>query len=122
MSNSEELFRIYSTQAMPGESGYMQRGFSRPQADGIDSHVISYAFRRIGTEYQAELEEAYNWGGGHDMGGTIRSDIPQEWFSLSYNSFLEKVVSLSYASRYGFTADDLKQFDGLREFFGYHNK
>ena len=42
--------------------------------------------------------------------------IPKEWFNLKYDEFLEKFVTLSSASRYGFTAEELKQKDGLKEF------
>jgi hypothetical protein len=59
------------------------------------------------------------WGGGHNEGGTIHTDIPEEWFELSYDEFLENVVTLSAASHYGFTPDELKEKQGLKEFFGF---
>ena len=36
-------------------------------------------------------------------GGTIDVDIPKEWFSLSYDEFLERVITLASAAHYGFT-------------------
>ena len=52
-------------------------------------------------------------------GGTIDVDIPKEWFSLSYDEFLERVITLASAAHYGFTIDDLKEKEGLKEFFGF---
>jgi hypothetical protein len=46
-------------------------------------------------------------------------DIPKEWFALSYDEFLNHVIRLAAASRYGFTVDDLKEKEGLKEFFGF---
>ena len=69
--------------------------------------------------YEAELDEAWWWGGGHNDGGTIRNEIPEAWFDLPYDEFLENVVTLSAAAHYGFAAEDLKEKRGLREFFGF---
>ena len=79
-----------------------------------------YAFDKMddGT-YQASLDESWWWGGGHNEGGTIHTDIPEKWFELSYDEFLENVVTLSAASHYGFTPDELKEKKGLKEFFGF---
>jgi hypothetical protein len=46
-------------------------------------------------------------------------DIPEEWFSFSYDEFLERVITLASASHFGFTVDDLKEKVGLKEFFGF---
>ena len=68
--------------------------------------------------YEAELDEAWWWGGGHNDGGTIRTPIPEEWFELTYDEFLKRVVTLSAAAHYGFTPEILKKRKGLKEFFG----
>ena len=39
--------------------------------------------------------------------------------SLSYDEFLERVITLASAKHYGFTPDDLKEKKGLKEFFGF---
>ena len=57
----------------------------------------------------------------HYGGGTICVDIPPEWFGLSYDEFLERVITLAAASHYGFTVDDLKEKKGLKEFFGFNS-
>ena len=57
----------------------------------------------------------------HYGGGTICVDIPQEWFGLSYDDFLERVITLAAATHYGFTADDLKEREGLKEFLGFNS-
>ena len=54
--------------------------------------------------------------------GTINAAIPKEWFDLSYDEFLECVITLAAAKHYGFTSDDLKVKKGLKEFFGFENK
>ena len=71
-------------------------------------------------KYEAELDEAWNEG-SHNGGGTICVDIPPEWFGLSYDVFLERVITLAAASHYGFTVDDLKEKKGLKEFFGFNS-
>ena len=43
----------------------------------------------------------------------------KEWFALSYDEFLEHVITLAAAKHYGFTVDDLKKKKGLKDFFGY---
>ena len=48
-------------------------------------------------------------------------DIPPEWFGLSYDVFLERVITLAAATHYGFTVDDLKEKKGLKEFFGFNS-
>ena len=45
--------------------------------------------------------------------------IPKEWFDLKYVEFLENLVTLSSASRYGFKAEELKEKEGLKEFLGF---
>ena len=40
-------------------------------------------------------------------------------FILSYDDFLEHVITLTAATHYGFTVDDLKEREGLKEFFGF---
>ncbi|MBO7629154.1 MAG: hypothetical protein J6S87_04315 [Bacteroidales bacterium] len=73
--------------------------------------------RNDGT-YEAELDESWTEG-SHYGGGTIDRDIPADWFDLSYDEFLERVITLASASKYGFTVDDLKEKNGLKEFFGF---
>ncbi len=88
--------------------------------EGMREWASWYAFNKMddGT-YEAELDEAWWWGGGHNDGGTIRREIPEEWFELPYEDFLEKVVTLAAASHYGFTAEILLEKKGLKEFFGF---
>ena len=70
------------------------------------------------TMSEAELDEAWDEG-SHYGGGTINVAIPKEWFDLSYDEFLERVITLASAKHYGFTPDDLKEKKGLKEFFGF---
>ena len=81
--------------------------------------VSWYCFnRKEDGSYEAELDEAWDEG-SHNGGGTIIQAIPKEWFALPYDEFLGRVITLAYASQYGFTVEDLKQKRDLKEFFGF---
>ena len=122
---TNERFLVYRCSAEKGEPGYSPKPHSAPHyegphtPEGMKEWTTWYAFVKMddGT-YQAELDESWWWGGGHNDGGTIRTPIPEEWFELSYDEFLENVVTLSAASHYGFTPDELKEKEGLKAFFG----
>lgn len=123
---SGEKFWIYRQWAEKGEEGYSKKRYSAPHyegektPDGMEEWAQHYCFNKMddGT-FDAELDEAWWWGGGHNDGGTIHTEIPEEWFTLPYDEFLERVITLSAAAHYGFTADELKKKKGLKEFFGY---
>ncbi len=102
----KEKFMIYRRDAKKGEATYSPKSHSAPHFEG-----------HYGT-YEAELDEAWNEG-SHYGGGTICVDIPKEWFALSYDEFLEHVITLAAAKHYGFTIDDLKERKGLKQFFGF---
>ena len=86
----------------------------------IVSRVERYAFIKMddGT-FSVCLEESWYQGGSHNDGGTVSEPIPEEWFKLQYDGFLENLVTLASASRYGFSADVLKNRKGMKEFFGF---
>lgn len=121
-----ESFIVYDMNAKRGAEGYSEKRYVTVHAEGgretedMNEWVSWYRFNKMddGT-YEAELDEAWFWGGGHNDGGTIHTEIPEEWFCLPYDDFLEKVVTLSRAAHYGFTADELRKRDGLRDFFGF---
>ena len=104
----KEKFMIYRRDAKKGEATYSPKSHSAPHFEGHDG------------KYEAELDEAWNEG-SHYGGGTINVDIPKEWFALSYDEFLEHVITLAAAKHYGFTVDDLKEKKGLKEFFGFNS-
>jgi len=122
----EEKFMIYRRNAEKGEPTYSPKSHSAPYFNfkghhlkGMEEWASWYCFNKKedGT-YEAELDEAWDEG-SHYGGGTIRVDIPNEWFALSYDDFLERVITLAAATHYGFTVDDLKEKEGLKEFFGF---
>ena len=120
-------FMIYDRRAAEGSPAYSPKSHSAPHfvghyVEGMEEWASHYCFNKKddGT-YEAELDETWDEG-CHYGGGTIRVDIPREWFDLSYDGFLERVVTLAAAKHYGFTPADLKEKEGLREFFGYENK
>ena len=123
---TNERFLVYRCGAEKGEPGYSEKDHSAPHyegpktPEGMKEWTTWYAFDKFddGT-YQASLDESWWWGGGHNDGGTIHTDIPEEWFELPYDDFLENVVTLSAAAHYGFTPDELKEKKGLKEFFGF---
>ena len=117
-------FMIYHRYAKKGEDTYSPKSHSAPHyegryIEGMEEWASWYCFNKKedGT-YEAELDEAWNEG-SHNGGGTIHVDIPMEWFDLSYEDFLERIVTLASAAHYGFTSDDLKGRKGLKEFFGF---
>ena len=123
----KEKFMIYRRDAKKGEATYSPKSHSAPHfeghyVEGMEEWASWYCFNKKedGT-YEAELDEAWNEG-SHYGGGTIDVDIPKEWFALSYNDFLEHVITLAGAKHYGFTVDDLKDKEGLKEFFGFKEK
>ena len=122
----EDRFMVYRISAEKGEPGYSEKRHSAPhregakEIEGMDEWASWYCFnRKDDGMFEAELDEAWWWGGSHNDGGTIRTEVPEEWLSLPYDEFLERVVTLSAAAHYGFTADDLREKEGLREFFGF---
>ena len=115
---------IYRSDAKKGEATYSPKSHSAPHfeghyVEGMEEWASWYCFNKKedGT-YEAELDEAWDEG-SHYGGGTIDVDIPKEWFSLSYDDFLERVITLAAAKHYGFTVDDLKERKGLKQFFGF---
>ena len=117
---------IYRRSAKKGEDGYSEKDYASPHyegektPEGMKEWASWYCFNKMddGT-YEAELDEAWWWGGGHNDGGTIHAGIPEEWFGLPYDEFLEHVVTLAHAAHFGFTAEELKGKQGLRAFFGF---
>lgn len=123
---TDEHFLVYRCGAEKGEPGYSPKKHSAPHyegpktPEGMNEWATWYKFIKMddGT-YEAALDESWYWGGSHNDGGTIHTSIPEEWFELSYDEFLENVVTLSAAAHYGFTPDELKEKKGLKEFFGF---
>ena len=120
-------FMIYRRDAKKGEATFSPKSHSAPHfvghyVEGMEEWASWYCFNKKedGT-YEAELDEAWDEG-SHYGGGTIDVDIPKEWFALSYDDFLEHVITLAAAKHYGFTVDDLKDKEGLKEFFGFKEK
>ena len=120
-----DKFWIYRRSAEKGEAGYSPKEYDAPHSEGgrvipgMTEWASWYCFnRKDDGMYEAELDEAWN-AGGHNDGGTIRTEVPEEWLGLPYDEFLERVVTLSAASHFGFTAEELKEKEGLKEFFGY---
>ena len=120
----KEKFMIYRRDAKKGEATYSPKSHSAPHfeghyVEGMEEWASWYCFNKKddGT-YEAELDEAWNEG-SHYGGGTINVVIPKEWFALSYDEFLERVITLAAAKHYGFTVDDLKERKGLKQFFGF---
>ena len=124
--STNEHFSVYRRNAEKGEPDYSPLPHDAPHyegphtPEGMREWASHYRFNKMddGT-YEAELDEAWWWGGGHNDGGTIHTEIPEEWFKLPYDDFLSNVVTLAAAAHYGFTTGILKEKTGLKEFFGY---
>ena len=124
--NDVDKFIVYRCGASKGTRGYSEKKHVCPhheggkEIEGMNEWASWYCFnKKDDGMYEAELDEAWWWGGGHNDGGTIRTEVPEEWLSLPYDEFLERVVTLSAAAHYGFTAEDLKNIEGLKAFFGF---
>ena len=123
----KEKFMIYRRDAKKGEATYSPKSHSAPHfvghyVEGMEEWASWYCFnKKEDGSYEADLDEAWDEG-SHYGGGTIDVDIPKEWFALSYDDFLEHVITLAAATHYGFTVDDLKDKEGLKEFFGFKEK
>lgn len=121
-----EKFWVYRQSAEKGENGYSEKSHAAPHyegektPEGMTEWASWYCFNKMddGT-YEAELDEAWCWGGGHNDGGTIHAEIPDAWFALPYDDFLANVVTLAGAAHFGFTPGELKKKEGLKEFFGF---
>ena len=121
-----DSFSVFRAGADKRDPDYSGKDHSAPHYEGehtpkgMREWANHYCFNKMsdGT-FEAELDEAWWWGGGHNDGGTIHTPIPEEWQDLTYDEFLERVVTLSSAAHYGFTAKDLKEKKGLKEFFGF---
>ena len=126
---TDERYSVYRHAAEKGDPDYSSKLHDAPHWEGehtpkgMREWASWYAFVKMDDgSYEAELDESWWWGGGHNDGGTIRTLIPEEWFELPYDEFLENVVGLSAASHYGFTAGMLKRKKGLKKFFGYSKR
>ena len=123
----KEKFMIYQRDAKEGEATYSPKSHSAPHfeghyVEGMEEWASWYCFnKKEDGSYEAELDEAWDEG-SHYGGGTIDVDIPKDWFALSYDEFLERVITLAGAKHYGFTVDDLKERQGLTQFFGFKEK
>ncbi|MBR0136965.1 MAG: hypothetical protein IJM15_00940 [Erysipelotrichaceae bacterium] len=123
---TSERYSVYNRYAKKGAPDYDPDEHEAPHyegpktPEGMMEWTQWYAFVRMddGT-YQAQLDEAWCWGGSHYDGGTISVDIPEDWHNLPYEEFLKNVVTLAAASHYGFDAEYLLKKEGLREFFGF---
>ena len=122
----KDRFSVYRRSAEEGDPDYSPLPHDAPHYEGphtpedMREWASWYAFNKMDDDtYEAELDEAWWWGGGHNDGGTIRNEIPEEWFELPYEEFLSNVVCLSAAAHYGFTVEMLLKREGLKEFFGF---
>ena len=123
---SGERYTVYRRSAKEGDPDYSPLPHDAPHyegsktPEGMREWASWYAFNKMddGT-YEAELDEAWWWGGGHNDGGTIHTAIPEEWFELPYDKFLDELITLASAAHYGFTSKMLKEKKGLKEFFGF---
>ena len=115
------IFSVYRRSARRNAPDYSEFSHEALTHGGSAvSRVERYAFIKMddGT-FSVCLEESWYQGGSHNDGGTVSEPIPEEWFKLQYDGFLENLVTLASASRYGFSADVLKNRKGMKDFFGF---
>ncbi|MBO4658470.1 MAG: hypothetical protein J5637_02485 [Prevotella sp.] len=121
-----EKYMVYQCGAEKGDPTYSPKSHSAPHyegryIEGMEEWASWYCFnKKDDGMYEAELDEAWNEG-CHNGGGTIRVEVPEAWLDLSYDEFLERLVTLASASHFGFTPEDLKGKVGLKGFFGFRD-
>ena len=120
-----DKFWVYRRRAEKGAPEYSPKSHSAPHreggrvVEGMEEWASWYAFnKKEDGMFEAELDEAWNEG-SHYGGGTIRTEVPEAWLDLPWEEFLERLVTLSAASHYGFTPEDLRAKAGLKSFFGF---
>jgi|GEM_PF-1001293 hypothetical protein len=125
---AEDNYLVFKDMAKEGEPGYSTVNHVVPHCEGngptgINEWVRYYSFHKMDDgSYEAELDEAWYWGGSHGDGGVLTHDIPDAWFDLPYEEFLEKVLTLTAAGHFLFTVEELLSKPGLKKFFGYEDK
>ena len=92
-------FMVYDRMARNGSSAYSPKSHSAPHfeghyVEGMEEWASHYCFnKKEDGSYEAELDEAWDEG-SHYGGGTINVAIPKEWLDLTYDEFLERVITL----------------------------
>ena len=77
-----------------------------------------YIFKKM-KDGTFELEVQIGWhAGSHWDGSGFSRALPAEWFSLSWDDFLDALCEKYPADRYSYTKPELKYTEGLREFLG----
>jgi hypothetical protein len=117
------IYTVYRRRASRNAPDYSELSHEVSINGGsVTARAERYAFIKLddGT-FSASLEESWYRGGSHNDGGTVSEQIPEAWFNYQYDDFLEKIVTLSTASRYGFRTALLKNRNGLKVFFGFEN-
>ena len=79
-----------------------------------------YAFQKKedGT-FSLEVQAGWPGGTGHWDGAGNSFSLPSEWFSGSFEQFLDQLTERYPAKEYGFGREELAGFPGLRDFFGF---
>ena len=120
-----EKFYIYRRMAKKGDADYSPKPHAAPHYEGektpvgMEEWASQYAFnRKEDGMFEAEMDEAWDEG-SHYGGGTIRVEVPEKWLDLPWEELTERLVTLSDASHYGFTPEDLRERPGLKAFFGF---
>ena len=120
-----DKFWVYRRSAKKGDADFSPEAHSVPHregnrvVEGVEDRASRYAFnKKEDGMFEAELDEAWNEG-SRNGGGAIRTEVPEAWLDLPWEDFLERLVTLSAAARYGFTPEDLGAKEGLKAFFGF---
>ena len=79
-----------------------------------------YAFQKKedGT-FSLEVQAGWPGGTGHWDGAGNSFSLPSEWFSGSFEQFLDQLTERYPAKESGFGREELAGFPGLRDFFGF---
>lgn len=77
-----------------------------------------YYFIQRGGAYEFEFQEGW-FAGSHWDGGTLNTELPQEWFELTWEQFLDNFIEKYPPKSYFITRTELECNLALRKFLGF---
>ena len=90
---------------------------------GSNARLERYAFeKRSDGSYALAVQEGFLSGKGFRDGAGNSFPLPKEWFSLSFEQFLNVLTFHYPAEKYGFGSSELAEIPGLPGFLGFKYK
>ncbi len=89
--------------------------------DGVmQDRLEHYDFRRHANgSYSIDLQIGWPGGWSHYDGANMTRDIPQEWFALPWDEFMDRFEESFCSPAFYYTRGELEAVPGLKKFLGY---